>query len=217
MARALLEHEAKQLLRDHGLPVQDFLFCPTVDEAVEAAQKIGYPVVLKIVSPQIVHKSDAGGVKLNLKNEAEVRSAYEEVMASARRYDPQAEIKGVLVCPFAGREEELIVGAINDSQFGPVVMVGLGGIFVEVFKDVSFGIAPVTLAEAQEMLESLTAYPIIKGTRGRAGLNMEMLKELIVGVSEFICKYPVQELDLNPVFCSKDSVSVVDARILLRE
>lgn len=217
MSKALLEHEARQLLLDNGVPVQRFKFCTNLAEAIAAAEEIGYPVVLKIISPQIVHKSEAGGVKLNLKNEDEVKVAHAEILVSAKEYDPNAEIVGVLVTPFEGRDEELIIGAINDPQFGPVVMVGLGGIFVEVFKDVSFGIAPINHEEAQAMLEDLTAFPIIEGTRGRAGLNIEMIKDLLVRVSEFVYKHPVQELDLNPVFCSSDNVTAVDARILLSE
>jgi acetyl-CoA synthetase (ADP-forming) len=216
MDKALLEHEAKQLLRDFQIPVLAFEFCQTEEEVVRAASSMGFPVVLKIVSPQIVHKSEAGGVKLNIRNEEELNRAYAEMMASARNYDAQAEISGVLVSPFMTGAKELIVGSVEDPQFGPVVMVGLGGIFVEIFKDVSFGIAPLDMEEATEMLENLKAYPILEGTRGQQGLPVGEIASLIVNVSRLISEQPILELDLNPVFCFPDQVLVADARVLLK-
>jgi len=216
MDKALLEHEAKQLLRDFQIPVLTFKFCQTEGEAVRAASSMGFPVVLKIVSPQIVHKSEAGGVKLNIKNEEELNRAYAEMMASARNYDAQTEISGVLVSPFITGAKELIVGSVEDPQFGPVVMVGLGGIFVEIFKDVSFGITPLDMEEATEMLENLKVYPILEGTRGQQGLPVGEIASLIVNVSRLISEHPILELDLNPVFCFQDQVLVADARVLLK-
>ncbi len=186
------------------------------EEAVRAASSMGFPVVLKIVSPQIVHKSEAGGVKLNIRNEEELNRAYTEMMASARSYDAQAEISGVLVSPFMTGAKELILGSVEDPQFGPVVMVGLGGIFVEIFKDVSFGITPLDMEEATEMLENLKAYPILEGTRGQQGLPVGEIALLIVNVSRLISEQPILELDLNPVFCFPDQVLVADARVLLK-
>ncbi len=209
MSRSLLEHEARLLLRDNELPVQDYEFCTSLEDAVAAAGRIGFPVVLKIVSPDIVHKSDAGGVRLNLRGEAELRQAFTEIM------ELEAEIRGVLVCPFVEGAVELIVGAINDPQFGPVVMVGLGGVFVEIFKDVSFGITPVDKEEAREMLQNLQAYPLIEGVRGRRGLDEEGIVELIVKVSAMVQNYSIEELDLNPVFCFPDGVEIGDARVLM--
>lgn len=216
LSKALLEHEAKKILKDNGIPVLEEYFCTTLEEMLNAASTVGYPVVMKIVSPQIVHKSDAGGVKLNLKNERELSSAYAEMLDTIGANLPEAEIKGVLINHFVSGAKELIIGALEDPQFGPVLMIGLGGIFVEVFKDVSFGIAPISVAEAQEMLQSLQSYPIIKGIRGDKGLNTDEIAKLVVKVSEFILKYPVKELDLNPVFCYDDKVSVADARILMK-
>jgi len=212
----MLEHEAKELLRKHSIPVLDFKFCSSLPETIQAAREFGFPVVLKVVSPQIVHKSDAGGVKLNLKNEGEVEKAFSEIVESAREYDPFAVIEGVIVSPFVKGATELIIGSTYDAQFGPVVMVGLGGIFVEIFKDVSFGIAPVDKREATEMLKSLKAYKIIEGARGQEGLNVEEIIQLVFEVSEFVSEQPIKELDLNPVFCFADRVLVGDARILLR-
>ena len=216
MDKALLEHEAKQLLRDFQIPVLSFEFCQTEEEAVRAVSSMGFPVVLKIVSPQIVHKSEAGGVKLNIRNEEELNRAYAEMMASVRNYDAQAEISGVLVSPFMTGAKELIVGSVEDPQFGPVVMVGLGGIFVEIFKDISFGITPLDMEEATEMLENLKAYPILEGTRGQQGLPVGEIASLIVNVSRLISEQPILELDLNPVFCFPDQVLVADARVLLK-
>lgn len=215
MSRALLEHEARQLLKEYGIPVLDFEFCSSLPETVRAARRLGFPVVLKVVSREIVHKSDAGGVKLNLKSEVEVEKAFAEIVASARKYNPSAIIEGVIVSPYLEGATELIIGSTHDPQFGPVVMIGLGGIFVEVFKDVSFGIAPVNEREATEMLNSLKAYKIFEGVRGREGLNIREIVQLLVSVSEFVCQQPIKELDLNPIFCFSDRVLVGDARILL--
>lgn len=216
MTKALLEYEAKQLLTENGIAVLDFQFCQSLDEVLVSAKKIGFPVVLKIVSPQVVHKSDAGGVKLNLNSAEEVKKAFAEMMESVLAYAPGAEILGVLVSPFINEARELIIGSVDDCQFGPVVMVGLGGIFVEIFKDVSFGVAPLKYDEAKEMLEGLKAFPIIKGARGQEGLNIPEISQLIVKVSEFVAKNSVKELDLNPVFCFADKVVVGDARIIIK-
>lgn len=217
MAKPLLEHEARLWLKEMGLPVLDSVFCSTPEEAVKAAREAGFPVVLKVVSPQVVHKSDAGGVRLDLKNEEQVKKAFADIIASVLGHNPWAEIRGVLVSPFVKGATELIVGAVKDSQFGPVVMAGLGGIFVEVFKDVSFGIAPVGEDEAREMLESLKAYSLLQGARGRERLSIDDIVKLIVRVSELAYQNPIEELDLNPVFCFPDRVVIGDARILLRE
>lgn len=211
----MLEHEARKMLEENQIPVLDYEFCETIDETLNAVKKMGYPVVLKVVSPHIIHKSEAGGVRLNLKTDKELTRAYSEMMHSIAKYSPDAEIWGVLVSPYLDGATELIVGSINDSQFGPVVMVGLGGIFVEIFKDVSFGIAPVDSREALEMLEDLKSYPIIKGIRGKKRLDIKAIRDLIVNVSNLVCSNPIEELDLNPVFCYSDKVLVGDARILM--
>ena len=213
----LLEHEIKDLLRGYSIKVLEYKLCPTEEEVIQTARYINYPVVLKIVSPQIVHKSDIGGVKLNLRNEDEARQAFKDVMHSVSESMPQAKISGVLVGPYIEDGTEMIVGALNDFQFGPVVMVGLGGVFTEIFKDVSFSIAPVSYREALEMLESLKAYPIIEGYRGKEGINIKALCELIVNVSEMVSKESIEELDLNPVMCFKNEVLVVDSRVLMNK
>lgn len=217
MAKPLLEHEAKIWLKENGIPVLDFLFCTCAEEAVKAAKGLGFPVVLKVVSPQVVHKSDVGGIQLNLKNDEEVKKAYTAIMESVHSHNPEAGIRGVLVSPFVEGATELIIGAVNDFQFGPVIMVGLGGIFVEVFRDVSFGIAPLNQDEAMEMLESLKAHSLLQGARGRERLSIKDIVQLMVKVSEIVYQNDIEELDLNPVFCYPDKVLVGDARILTGE
>lgn len=217
MSEALLEHEAKKILKENGIEVIEEYFCTTLEEVLNAANIVSYPVVIKIVSPQIVHKTDFGGVRLNIKNECDLSNAFNSMLETITSNVPEAEIKGVLVSRYITGAKELIIGALEDHQFGPVVMIGLGGIFVEIFKDVSFGVAPISKKEAYEMIESLKSYPIIKGIRGDKGLNVDKIVDLVVKVSEFILSYPVKELDLNPVFCVDSEVYVADARILLKK
>lgn len=216
MSRALLEHEAREALSAYGIQNVPGEFNVDKSSAIACANKIGYPVVLKIVSPDIVHKSDAGGVKVNLKNDEELSAAYDAMMDSCKAYAPNADIKGVLVTKMIFGAREVIVGALDDSQFGSVIMVGLGGIFVEVFKDLSFGIAPVSEKEAEKMVKSLKSIKILNGTRGDKPIDFKSLYKLIASVSEYAYKEGVQELDLNPVFCLEDAVYVGDARILLK-
>lgn len=217
MSKILLEHEAKELLVEHDIPVLDFAFCEDYESLEKAANDFGYPVVIKVVSPQIVHKSDAGGVVLNIKNDQELKESYDTMMKSALEYEPNADIKGVIISPHISGGLEVIVGSTVDPQFGPVIMVGLGGIFVEIFKDTAFGVAPVDEQEALEMLESLQAYPLLKGTRGKKGTDLKLLSQLIVKVSEFIMEQNVKELDLNPIFCFEDRILAVDARMIIEE
>ena len=215
MSRALLEYEAREALEKYGVPSVPGAFCANGEGLVEAADKIGYPVVIKVVSPDVVHKSDAGGVKLNIQNADELKAACEEMMASVKAYAPEADIKGVLVTKMVKKCREVIVGSICDGQFGPVVMVGLGGIFVEVFKDVSFGIAPLSEREAEKMIRSLKSFKILQGTRGEKPIDLKALCSLVSAVSKYVFENKVKELDLNPVFCSEDAVFAGDARILL--
>lgn len=216
MSKALLENEARVVLEEYGIKCVPGMFCTSKEELFEAAGKIGYPVVIKVVSPDVIHKSDSGGVKLNITDKEMLEKAYDEMIISVTSHVPNADIHGVLVTRFVRKARELIIGSVNDAQFGPVVMVGLGGIFVEVFKDISFGIAPVTLGEAHKMLESLKSFPLIKGIRGEAPANIDAICEMIMNVSHFVYKNGVAELDLNPVFCVENEVFAGDARILLK-
>jgi len=177
---------------------------------------MGFPVVLKIVSPDIIHKSDAGGVKLDLKNSAQAGRAYGEILSSIRQKYPKAKIDGISVQKMARPGVEVIIGMSKDPQFGPVLMFGLGGILVEVLKDVSFRLVPVTKRDATEMIKEIKGYPLLEGYRGQEPANIPFLEELIVKVSQFIEKNPqIKELDLNPIFAYKDGALAVDARIIL--
>jgi acetyl-CoA synthetase (ADP-forming) len=215
MAVALLEHEARGALERYGISNVPGGFCKTKNEAIAVAQEIGYPVVLKIVSKDVVHKSDAGGVKLDLIDENTLSLAWDSILDSVTSYAPNAVIEGMLVTKMVKGAKEIIVGAINDSQFGPCIMTGLGGIFVEVFKDISFGIAPVNKREAEKMLKNLKSYPILAGARGEKAVNLDTLIQLLVQTSLYAYDTGVLEMDLNPVFCIGDEVLVGDARILL--
>ena len=212
----LTEVEAKELLRKAGMPVIDTRLARTGKEAVSLAREMGFPVAMKIISPDIVHKTDAGGVKLGLANAAQVEKAYHDIMSSVRQKAPQAQIEGVSVQKMARPGTELIIGMNKDEQFGPVIMFGLGGIFVEILKDVSFRLVPLTPGDAAEMVAEIKGFRLLQGFRGQEPVNISLLEDLIVKISEFIDKNPqIKELDLNPVFGYRDSLAIVDARIIL--
>jgi acetyltransferase len=213
---ALLETEAKRLLKRHGVPVLKETLADTVEKAVKAAAQIEGPVAMKIASPDILHKSDAGGVRLNLETEAAVRDAYAEIRENARNFNPDARIKGVLVAPMAPKGIEVIIGTKIDDQFGPVIMFGMGGIMVEIVKDVAFRVLPISERSARKMIEDIRGYPILTGARGENPYDTKAVKNLLLAVSEVIESYPdIREMDLNPVIVHHTGVSVVDARIIL--
>ncbi len=212
----LTEIEAKELLKDAGIPVTETKLAATKDEAISIAKEMGFPVALKVASVDVVHKSDAGGVKLGLANAAQVGKAYSEIMASIKKGFPNAKIQGVSVQQMARKGIEVIIGMSKDPQFGPVIMFGLGGVLVEVLKDVSFRIVPLTRVDARDMIQEIKGYPILKGVRGQEPADVPALEQLIVKVSRFVEKHPeVKELDLNPIFAYKDGAVAVDARIIL--
>ncbi len=213
----LLEHEAKELIASYGIPVTKIRLVGSEDEAVEAAREIGFPVVLKIVSPDVIHKSDVGGVKVNLKTEEEVRSAYRSILESVKERVPNARITGILVQEFAPQGLELIIGLIRDPQFGPTVMFGLGGIFVEVYRDVSFRVAPLTEYDADSMMKEIKAYKLLTGFRGMEPVDLEALRDALVKVGQIgLDLEEIAEMDLNPVIAYPRGIKVVDARIILR-
>jgi len=215
--RALLENEAKQLFAVHGAPVTKDLLAATADEAVDMAKKIGQEVVLKIVSPDILHKSDAGGVKIKLRTGKQIRNGFGEIMKNARQFDPKADIRGVLVSPMAAQGVEVIIGTKYDDQFGPVIMYGLGGIMVEILKDVSFRVLPITPTDARKMIEQTKSYPILNGARGKPPLDKQALRKLLMLCSELVEAYPeILEMDLNPVIVYEKGLSIVDARVILK-
>ncbi len=211
------EHAAKQLLASYGIAVTREELAASREDALAAARRIGYPVALKVQSPDIPHKTEAGAVKLGVASAAELPAAYDEVLANARAYKPGARIDGVLVSEMAERGLEAILGAVNDPLFGPAVMFGLGGIFAEVLKDVSFRLAPLTPAEARRMIEEIKGYPVLAGARGRALADVDALAEALVRLSAAAVDLGEHftELDLNPVFVYDrgKGIKAVDALI----
>ncbi len=215
--RALLEHEAKQLLAAHGASVTDDRLVQSADEAVEFARSLDKDVVLKIVSPDILHKSDAGGVRIKLKTDKEIRSAFKEISKNARQYNQKADIRGMLVSPMADGNVEVIIGTKYDDQFGPVIMYGLGGIMVEILNDVSFRVLPITRSAAQKMIEQTKSFPILNGARGNPKLDQKAIRRLLMLCSEIVEAYPeIEEMDLNPVIVHEKGLSIVDARVILK-
>ncbi len=212
----LLETEAKTICKEYGIPVTEFELAKNRMEAVKFAEKIGYPVVLKIVSPNVIHKSDVNGVILNVKDAQEVQNAYDKIINSVKRHRPDAEIVGILVQEMAPQSTEVIVGATKDPQFGPTLMFGLGGIFVEILKDVTFRIAPVTEDEAREMITEVKAYPLLKGYRNRPAADIETIVKILLNTSRLVMKHQeIKELDLNPIMVYEKGAKTVDARIIL--
>ncbi|MGB9960202.1 MAG: acetate--CoA ligase family protein [Candidatus Bathyarchaeales archaeon] len=214
--KILLENEAKTVCMEYGIPVTRFKLAKNEVETVEAAGGIGYPVVLKIVSPDIVHKSDVGGVMLNLKNSGEVQNAYRKILENVNAKKKEAKIIGVLVQEMAPPSTEVIVGAVKDPQFGHALMFGLGGVFVEVLKDVTFRIAPITETDAREMITEVKAYPLLKGYRNMPPADLDAITDILLNVSRLVVENPeIKELDLNPIIVYDKGAKAVDARIIL--
>jgi acyl-CoA synthetase (NDP forming) len=219
----VLENEAKDIMKAYGIPIPPYSTATSADEAVTKAKSIGFPVVLKILSKDILHKSDAGGVKINLKSEDDVRAAFNEIMENAKKYGQEKGIdidlsRGVFISDFADMGTEIIIGVTKDPQFGHALMAGLGGIFVEVFKDVSFRLIPFTETDAREMLKELKAYKILEGIRGEAPRDVDALVKVMLSVSKMVEENPeIIELDCNPTFVYKvgKGALVVDARIII--
>ena len=212
----LLEPEAKTICQEYNIPVTRFEVAKSEEEAVKFAEKIGFPVVLKIVSPDIIHKSDVGGVMLDLKTALEVERAYRTILANVNNHQPSAKVSGILIQEMAPSSTEVIIGAIKDDQFGPTLMFGLGGIFVEILKDVAFRIAPVTKQEAELMITEIKAYPVLKGYRNQPPLDINAIAEIIVNTSKLVTDHQeIKELDLNPIMVYEKGAKTVDARIIL--
>lgn len=214
----LTEIEAKQVFTEAGITCTDTRLAPTKEDAVSLSEEIGFPVVLKISSVDITHKSDAGGVKVNLKDKVEVENAFDMIMRSAREKFPDADIEGISVQGMAKSGTEIIIGMIKDAQFGPVLMFGLGGILVEVLKDVAFRIVPLEKRDASEMIKEIKGYKLLEGYRGQDPVDIPYLEDMLVKLSVFVDNTPeIKEIDMNPVFAYKDGAVVVDARIVLEE
>ena len=212
----LLEDEGREILDAYGFPLPESSIATTEDEAVDAANKIGYPVVMKISSPQIVHKSDAGGVKVNLTNDAEVRDGFKTIMENAKKYDSNAEIKGVLIVEMVKGGKEMIIGSKLEPGMGPVVMLGMGGIYVEILKDVTFRLAPLTDQEANDMISSIKTKKLLDGVRGEKPSDISKLSECIQRLSQLVTDFKeIKELDMNPVLVMEqgEGCKILDVRI----
>lgn len=212
----LTELESKQILKEAGINTTEIRLARTREEAISLSKGIGFPVVLKIVSPDVLHKTDAKGVKLSLKDEGEVGEAYDEIISSIKEHEPSANIQGVSVQSMARPGIEVIIGMSKDPQFGPVLMFGLGGILVEVLKDVSFRIVPLTRRDAGEMIREIKGYPILEGYRGQEPVDIAVLEEMLLKVSDFVEGRPeIKELDINPILAYSNGALAVDARVIL--
>ncbi|MFX0018453.1 MAG: acetate--CoA ligase family protein [Promethearchaeota archaeon] len=217
----LMEHESKDLIAKYDIPVGEYKVVKDEYEAVKFANKIGYPVVAKLMSPDIIHKTEARVIKLNLNSDEEVRKAYKEVIHNGKNYNSEAQIEGVNIQKMM--EEglvEIIIGSIRDINFGPVLMFGLGGIFVEIFKDVSYRVCPISQGEASKMIRNIKAFPLLDGYRGQPKADNEKIIEVLLKCCHLLIENPeIEELDLNPVivFEKGKGLMVLDARIILRE
>lgn len=214
--RFMLEPDAYELLKSNGIPIPDYRFAQNIDEAEQAANEIGYPVVIKIVSEDIIHKTDIGAVKVGLKNSEQLREAYKDIVFAAHNAVPCGRHKGVLITKMINGGVETIVGLGNDPEFGKFMMFGMGGIFVELYKDVSFRLIPMSNLDAKSIIEDVKGSVLLKGYRGSSPKNIEALISLIMGCSHMIESNPdIKEMDLNPVIVREDGVYVLDARVCL--
>ena len=216
----LNEIEARQVVAAYGLPLPQGQLAQNVAQAVQWAGEIGYPVVMKIISPDILHKSDIGGVQVGIKNEKEVRLTYEEIINRAYRYLPDADVWGVAVQEMVPMGKEVIVGVNRDPTFGHLMMFGLGGIYVEVLQDVVFRVAPLTRVEAEEMVREIRSFPLLAGTRGEKPVDLDAIVDCVLRVSQMVTDFPqIVELDINPLFAYEDGqgAMAVDARIVISD
>jgi acetyl-CoA synthetase (ADP-forming) len=212
----LLEPEAKLVCSEYGIPVVRFKEAKNLDDALHLAAGIGYPVVLKVISPQILHKSEVGGVVPNIRGPKDLRGAYARMLASVKKHAPDASIAGVLVEEMVPPSTEVIIGSTKDPQFGPVMMFGLGGIFVEVLKDVSFRVPPITKGDALEMVREIKGYRVLEGFRNQPPADIDSLVDILMHVSNLLTDHPdLREIDLNPIIVYRKGAKAVDARMIL--
>jgi acetyltransferase len=213
----MLESDSKDILSAYGLPVIRTETAKTEDDAARLGQDMGYPLVMKLHSPDITHKTDAGGIRLDLRSDADVRAAFAEIVESARRYKPEARIEGVAMQPFfANPDYEILLGAKRDANFGPVILFGMGGIFTEVLKDRALGLPPMNRLLARRMMQETKAWTLLQGYRNRPSADMESLEKMIIRLSQLLIDFPqIAELDMNPVLIKDGEPVAVDARILV--
>jgi acetyl-CoA synthetase (ADP-forming) len=214
---ALLTPEAEDICASYGIPIANSYIVTTKVEASKRAGELGFPVALKVLSPQILHKADAGGVLVGIQNEDELGEGFEKIADNTRHYSPNATILGVLVQRMVRPGVEVMVGGMRDPQFGPTILFGVGGIFTEILKDAVFGIIPLDEAEAYRMIRSIKAYPLLTGYRNLPRANEKSIVDIMLRASQLLSDYPeIDQMDLNPTVVNEDGSIVVDARILLR-
>jgi len=213
----LLEPEAYEVLSYYSIPISPYKVVNSIEEAESAAKSIGYPIVLKIVSPDIIHKSDVGGVRIGIKDDQQLKDDYTSLLNDVREKAPSARIVGVLVEKMAPKSVEVVVGMLRDPTFGPAVMFGLGGVLIEIMKDVVFRITPVSKEEAIDMVKKVKGYPLLSGFRGSKPLDIDAIADVICNVSRISMENPaIDQVDLNPVIIYEKGLVVVDARIILK-
>jgi len=213
----LLETEAKEMCAEYHMPIPPSELARTAQEASSTADRIGFPVVLKIVSKDILHKTEARGVLLDVRTLLDVEKGFSKIIENARQFNSSARIEGVLVQKMVPQGIEVIVGALTDPHFGQTLMFGLGGVFVEILRDVTFRIAPISNQDAREMIREIKAYPILSGYRGKPPVDKETLVDIILRASEMMMENKeINQMDLNPVMAYEEGASIVDVRILLQ-
>ncbi len=210
----LTEFESKNLLKEIGIPIPEQELAITKEETIAVAKKIGFPVVLKLMAEDIVHKSDTGAVKLNINNEVEIATAYDELMKIPSQSEKSISVQKMADEPIT----ELIIGMTTDAQFGPALMFGIGGILVELLEDVSFRIAPITEYDAREQIHEIKGFPILDGYRGKPKADLDAIVNTLLKISDLVIKHEeIYEMDLNPVFIYESGLVCVDARIILKK
>jgi len=215
---SMLANEAQQICSLHHIPTPSSHLTSNVHEAVLKANEVGFPVALKIVSPQILHKSDVGGVILNIRNEHELETQYKKMTADVNKRAPSAKILGISVEKMMPSATEVIVGGIRDNQFGPSIMFGMGGIFTEIYNDVAFRVAPIERIDAWNLIHELKGSRILEGTRGKPAADLDAIINVLLSVSGLITEHDtISQLDLNPVMAYSDGVCAVDTRIIIKK
>ena len=213
----LTEVKSKELIKEAGISVVETRLARSSKEALSLAEEMGYPVVLKVVSPEISHKSDIGGVKVNLQDQTQVARAYDEIVSAAKA-QPSNRIHGVSVQPMVRQGIEVIMGMSKDPRFGSVLTFGLGGVTVEIYRDVAFRLAPLTRRDAREMVREIKGLPLLQGYRGQKPADIPALEEALLNLSRFVEEHPeIRELDLNPIFAQEKGAVAADARVVLED
>ncbi len=215
---SLLANEAQQICDLHNIPTPESYLVSNVNEAVLRAKEIGFPVTLKIVSPQIIHKSDVGGVILNIKDEKELEDQYHKMIVGVPKLAPTAKILGVLVSKMMPSATEVIIGGVSDNQFGPSIMFGIGGIFTEIYNDVAFRVAPIEKVDAWNLIHEIKGSRILEGARGKPPADIDAIVTVLLNVSNLMIEHDrITQLDLNPIMAYSDGVCAVDTRIIVKQ